>query len=54
MKFEQEPPADMRTAALGVHALFVSLVEAGFSETQALQLVAEFLRETVSSMKKDT
>lgn len=36
---EREPTADMRTAAVQMREVFVSLVREGFSEMQALQII---------------
>lgn len=38
-----EPPADMRTAALTMRQMFLSLVEAGFTAPQALQILGAML-----------
>jgi hypothetical protein len=40
----EEPAADMREAAKGVRQMFVALVHEGFSEHQALMVVAEIIR----------
>lgn len=47
--YPQEPNADMREAALGMRGLYVALVEAGFSEGEAMHMVTEILRQMVES-----
>ena len=39
-----DPMAGLTEAAVSIHELFVSLVEAGFTEAQALSLVAQMFR----------
>ncbi len=38
-----EPRSDFRQAAAVAHELFVSMVDAGFTETQAMQVVVAIL-----------
>lgn len=53
MKFEdQEPNADLRAAAGGMHQIFVALVKAGFSESQALTIVTDMLKQSIANMKE--
>jgi len=37
----EEQPLTLAEAAIGLHELYISLVSAGFSEDQAMYLVAE-------------
>ena len=41
-----EPPADMREAAIAAFQAFVALTDAGFTERQALMILAEQMRGT--------
>lgn len=45
----REPGADMRMAAARLHEMFTALVEAGFSELQAMQAVAEVLKSAIQA-----
>ena len=38
-----EPPADLRQSAVAMHQMFIAYVDAGFTETQALELVKQFI-----------
>lgn len=40
----QEPSADLRMAASAMRQMFISLVNEGFSEAQALQIIGHILR----------
>ena len=40
----QEPSADLRLAANAMRQMFTALVNEGFSETQALQIIGHILR----------
>lgn len=42
-----EPSAAVRSAAVQMFGMFNALVQAGFSESQAIRLVAEMLRATI-------
>lgn len=44
MNTPREPSADLRTAASQLHQMFVALVQEGFTEQQALQVVAAILK----------
>ena len=39
----REPRAEMRTAAAGIRDMFLALIEQGFREDQALQLVGNLI-----------
>lgn len=45
--FPVEPNADLRNAAAGMFETYVSLVNAGFNEDQAMQLTRDMLREAM-------
>ena len=40
---EQQPPMTLSESAIGLHEFFISLQAAGFTEEQAMYLVAEML-----------
>jgi len=47
-KPKREPDANQRVAAAQTHSLFTALVDEGFSETQALQLLGVMLASAVA------
>ena len=42
-KIKVEPDADQRAAGLGCFQMFVALVDAGFTEEQALKVIGSML-----------
>jgi hypothetical protein len=40
MNHAREPRADLRAAAHSTHEVFISLLESGFTEDQALRVIA--------------
>lgn len=40
MRARREPRAEIRQAAAGMHEVFVALIDEGFTEKQALEIVA--------------
>jgi hypothetical protein len=43
MSPKREPSADIRQAAIGLHEIFTALIDAGFTEAQALTIVGQLL-----------
>lgn len=43
MTVPREPSADLRQVASHLHQMFVALVNEGFTENQALQMIASIL-----------
>lgn len=48
-----EPPADLRAAAKMMFQMFTSLVQEGFSEKQALDILGSFMTGDIAG-KQDT
>lgn len=49
MTAPREPSADLRQAASAMRQMFVALVNEGFSETEALQIIGHILRGQAST-----
>lgn len=45
-----EPSADMRAGMRQLYEMFVALVDAGFTERQALQVIGDVTRASIDSL----
>lgn len=43
-----QPPQDMRTAAIALHELMTSYVDAGFSRAEAIELVKSHVNASIA------
>jgi hypothetical protein len=46
-----EPPGEMRVAAAAMRQLYIAMTQEGFSRTEAMQIIATILQESLRGMK---
>jgi hypothetical protein len=45
MSFDDRPVTELKRAAIALNEMFLTMVDSGFSEEQALRLVAHLIRD---------